>query len=358
MYRLLIVDDEKNEREGMANFIDWGKYGIEMVGTARNGQEAIERIERVRPDIVLTDIKMPVMDGIELIKEAKKRWNNITFAVLSGYGEYEYTSRAMREGVKYYILKPCSEAQIAEVIKDIVSEKKEHEKKEKVYGHIEKIIELADSTDEGFIDKIKNENRVKYLMDYNKVRESDSYNAVLFELYLAFVKLDIMGYSNEKKKQMAQVILRILYNEDIQITGDDFLFDTYKEIRIRNEKLQSSNPDRLRIESIIVEAYKNIMNPELNIKYISKKLFMNEDYFGRLFHKLRGEKFQDFIQTARVGIAMGVLRSTPEIKLVDITKYIGYPPDGQQFSKAFKKRTGLSPSDFREKYLRRKALEV
>ena len=64
MYKLLIVDDEDFEREGMAQMIDWKQYDIEMAGTAWNGVEALQKIEALRPDMILTDIKMPVMNGI------------------------------------------------------------------------------------------------------------------------------------------------------------------------------------------------------------------------------------------------------------------------------------------------------
>ena len=116
MDKLLIVDDEEIERESMAQFIDWPRYGIELVGTAWNGVEALDFIERKRPDIVLTDIKMPVMNGIELISKTKALFPETEFIVLSGYGDYAYTSEAMEQGVRHYILKPCDEEKVVEVI--------------------------------------------------------------------------------------------------------------------------------------------------------------------------------------------------------------------------------------------------
>lgn len=116
MHKLVIVDDEEIEREGMARFIPWQSYGVQMAGAARNGREALELMERIRPDIVLTDIKMPVMDGIELIERASISHPETVFVVLSGYGDYEYTSRAMELGVRHYVLKPCDEERVMEVI--------------------------------------------------------------------------------------------------------------------------------------------------------------------------------------------------------------------------------------------------
>ena len=131
VYKLLIVDDEDVEREGMADFIQWEKYGISLAGTAWNGVEGYEEIQNQMPDIVITDIKMPVMNGIELIRKTREDFPDIVFIVLSGYGEYEYTSRAVELGVRHYILKPCDEAKIVEVIGKVTEELKVREEKKR-----------------------------------------------------------------------------------------------------------------------------------------------------------------------------------------------------------------------------------
>lgn len=122
MYKLIIVDDEELEREGMARFIPWADYDITLADKAWNGVEALEKIKKYRPEIVMTDIKMPVMNGIELIRETKREFPEIAFIVLSGCGEYEYTSQAMEEGVRHYILKPCDEEKIIKVIDKVKAE--------------------------------------------------------------------------------------------------------------------------------------------------------------------------------------------------------------------------------------------
>lgn len=116
MYKLLLVDDEDIEREGMAEMIPWENCGMELVGTAWNGIEGIEKIKMLSPDVVITDIKMPVMNGIELVRRGKEICEDLIFVVLSGYGEYEFTSQAMELGVRYYLLKPCDEEKIMEVL--------------------------------------------------------------------------------------------------------------------------------------------------------------------------------------------------------------------------------------------------
>ena len=116
MNKVLLVDDEDIEREAMAEIIPWKKLDMELVDMAWNGIEGLEKIRMHIPDIVITDIKMPVMDGIQLIRNTKELYPDILFVVLSGYGEYEYTSRAMELGIRHYILKPCDEEKIVEVL--------------------------------------------------------------------------------------------------------------------------------------------------------------------------------------------------------------------------------------------------
>lgn len=129
MEKLLIVDDEEIELDGMAELIDWPSYGYELVGTAINGKRGLALIQEKQPDIVITDIKMPVMDGLAMIRAAQEQHVDTVFVVLSGYGDYEYTSQAMQLGIRHYILKPCDEAKILPVLEQARAEL--HERRSK-----------------------------------------------------------------------------------------------------------------------------------------------------------------------------------------------------------------------------------
>lgn len=122
MIKVLLVDDEDIEREAMAEIIPWEKLDMQLMDMAWNGIEGLEKIKEHVPDLVITDIKMPVMDGIQLIRAAKEFYPDMAFVVLSGYGEYEYTSRAMELGIRHYILKPCDEQKIVEVLQKVKQE--------------------------------------------------------------------------------------------------------------------------------------------------------------------------------------------------------------------------------------------
>ncbi|MFD0677594.1 MULTISPECIES: response regulator transcription factor [unclassified Paenibacillus] len=106
MYKVIIVDDEKLLRQGFIHMTDWSVNGFEIVGDASNGIEALELVERYQPDIVVTDIRMPGMDGIELTRILKQRYKDIQVIVLSSYNDFEYVKETLQLGALDYILKP------------------------------------------------------------------------------------------------------------------------------------------------------------------------------------------------------------------------------------------------------------
>lgn len=105
-YRVMIVDDEAILRTGIMHLCNWADYGIEIVAQMSNGQEAIDHIESTAPHVVITDIVMPVMDGIEFSKIMKVKYPQIKIIVLSSYSEYDYVREVFKYGVTDYLLKP------------------------------------------------------------------------------------------------------------------------------------------------------------------------------------------------------------------------------------------------------------
>lgn len=112
MIKVVIVDDEMLIRVGIKSCIDWEEHGFEIAGQAGNGLKALEIIEATHPDIVMTDIKMPKMDGLELISEVRKRFPSIKIIVLSCYNEIDYVKKAIKLGAEDYILKLSLEPEI------------------------------------------------------------------------------------------------------------------------------------------------------------------------------------------------------------------------------------------------------
>ena len=105
MYKVLIVDDEMLARVGIKSLISWEQEGFVIVGEADNGERALAEIKRLQPDIIITDYKMPIMDGIQLLLRCKQERISAQFIVLSAYSDYEYVRSTLKNGAVDYLLK-------------------------------------------------------------------------------------------------------------------------------------------------------------------------------------------------------------------------------------------------------------
>lgn len=129
-YKVLLVDDERIIVEGISSVIDWEALGTELAATARNGIDAYEKIALHQPDIVISDIRMPGMDGLTLVTKVHEEFPAIKFILLSGFSEFEYARTAMQYGVKNYLLKPCNEDKITAALNEIIMELKDERENE------------------------------------------------------------------------------------------------------------------------------------------------------------------------------------------------------------------------------------
>lgn len=116
-YRVLLVDDEEEIREGVKRAIDWESLGFELAGDSANGMDALELAEQLRPDVVLTDIKMPYMDGLELCRRLKQVLPAAKLVVFSGFDDFKYARSAIAMNVSEYILKPINSEELCGVLK-------------------------------------------------------------------------------------------------------------------------------------------------------------------------------------------------------------------------------------------------
>lgn len=119
MYRLIVVDDEEEVRKGIIEKIEWNKYGFEIVGEAENGIEAIDVVEKTLPDVVLTDIKMPYMDGLTLVEKLRDRFPTTKIIFLTGIDEFEFAQKAIKLNVIEYVLKPVSSLEMMEILQKV-----------------------------------------------------------------------------------------------------------------------------------------------------------------------------------------------------------------------------------------------
>ncbi|MFP4384095.1 MAG: response regulator [Spirochaetia bacterium] len=142
MRKVILVDDEPGVVEGLSVLIKWEDFGFEVAGTAEDGPEALELIREVAPDLVVTDIRMPEMDGLELIKQAKSCCAAIPrFLIISGHRDFNYAKKALTLGVDDYVLKPVYEENLTDVLNTII------QKLEKASSLIEEPVRLNEMLD-------------------------------------------------------------------------------------------------------------------------------------------------------------------------------------------------------------------
>jgi len=118
--RIFVVDDEPLIREGIRKILDWSSLGAQIIGDAENGLAALSLAAGLKPDIVLTDIRMPEMDGLVLIERLKKNIPECIFIILSGYDDFDYARQAITLGVSNYVLKPLQRSEFSQVMKDCI----------------------------------------------------------------------------------------------------------------------------------------------------------------------------------------------------------------------------------------------
>lgn len=116
MYKVVIVEDEQIIRKGLVYSIPWQEFDCCVVGEAGNGIEGIEAIKAYKPDILVADINMPIMDGLEMIQQTHEAYDYAAI-ILSGYSDFEYARRAIKYGVMSYLLKPLSKGELVDAIK-------------------------------------------------------------------------------------------------------------------------------------------------------------------------------------------------------------------------------------------------
>ena len=121
-FRILIVEDEPLLAQHLANRIAGESSRYEVVGLAQNGLEGLEMLAQHKPDIVFTDIQMPVMNGLDFLAEATQQYPNTKYVILSGFSDFQYAQAAIKYGVKEYLLKPVSDEDLQNTLSKMVTD--------------------------------------------------------------------------------------------------------------------------------------------------------------------------------------------------------------------------------------------
>ena len=192
-WRVLIVDDEFRIGMLIKKLIKWDEYDMEFVDAVDNGEAAFQIIKEKRPDIVITDIRMPKINGLDLICMTRDISRDIKFVVISGYKEFEYAHRALQYGVDDYLLKPISEDELDKVLKKIHKEFMQKERQLQERQELqEKVTESRQIIKRDFLKNIIEQD--------DEVEMDDARVALEGEVYRGIdIKLDYVDYSKSDR---------------------------------------------------------------------------------------------------------------------------------------------------------------
>jgi len=116
MIKILLVDDEPSVIKGLNLLVDWAEYNCSIIGSAGNGEIALRKIKELEPDLIIIDINMPIMTGLELLKALKDEEINIKTIILSGHDDFEYLKQGLLFNVENYLLKPVDKEELIKTI--------------------------------------------------------------------------------------------------------------------------------------------------------------------------------------------------------------------------------------------------
>ena len=397
MWKLVVADDEPKIRRGLEKILNWNEFNIEIVGEAEDGEIALEVIKEKTPDIILLDINMPFLNGLNLLQKLKDINNKSIVIIISGYDDFLYAQKALQLNAFDYILKPVNKNSMEEIIMKAVDKLNEIEKEthylEWVNKQLNKNVDALKKT--FFSEWLNNE-----LSDEQVLKEMEFFNIDFGKnIGLMVIKLvDKLNIEIMDKKwntELLEFAIANLLNDKFKEANIKFIFaDDKKNIILVNKiddmlewialgnQLEVEISKYLKCNVIIEQAnvssgilkikdiYLNIINRvnekkkvspmtlltikyieenyysnDLNINDISDKLEVTSSYLSKLLKKETGSSFIDYLTNIRIKKAMYIMED-PTIKIYDVAELVGYS-NQHYFCRAFKRVVGFSPTEYK-----------
>lgn len=351
MIKLVIVDDEKMIREGLASTMPWSDMGVEVVGTAGNGQAALEIIKDKKPHIVLTDIRMPKMDGLQLLKAISEENLKIKVVMLSGYDEFSYAQQAIKYGASDYVLKPINAEELQKLVRRLVQTFTEEVFEDLAYIKAKKNIEAELGQ---YITAIRSENRDLAISSLNKIadklREQTLVEDQFHKLYMDIASSVLHALDEDGLKhagKLREEYLKSFIDLLNTASRDDLMQWLYSFTDKVSEFIKENKSDTY--SNVIKKAMAYIDQhyyEELSAQKVAEAVYLSPNYFSHIFKKIRKESFTDYLNKIRVEKAKELL-SNNLYKVYEVSDMVGYS-DYKYFSSVFKKIVGVSPTQYSE----------
>ena len=364
MIKVFLVEDEAIIRRGIKNNVEWEKNGFEFVGEAGDGEYAYPQILKTEPDILITDIKMPFMDGLELSRLVKKALPDTKIIILSGYNEFDYAKEAIKIGISDYLLKPITSASLTEALKKAGEAIKEEREKtrllERYFVSYEKYNEFLDKTDYSGVNRKLIEDFLKlgsigeeedFVEEYFAAVGENNYKSLLLRQYMTmdifFCIQEFLKSINAKTEGLPAEFSDIKFIpkavSEVETTKK-YLKQMFRYALTERDKVSND-----RYGSLIDEARKYIAehfsSNEFSLNMIAAYIGVSPSYFSSIFKQETGQSFVEYLTRVRIDKACELLKCTT-LRTSEIGERVGYN-DPHYFSATFKKITGMSPKEYK-----------
>ncbi len=364
MIKVFLVEDEAIIRRGIRDNINWEEHGFEFVGEAGDGEYAYPLILKTEPDLLITDVKMPFMDGLELSRLVKKALPQTKIVILSGYNEFDYAKEAIKIGISDYLLKPVTSANLIDALKKVAETIREEREKsrllERYFVSYEKYTEFLDRTDYSGVDRKLIRDFLKlgsveecgtFIEEYFAAVGENNYKSLLLRQYMV---MDIFYCVQEFLKEIKvnpdeipsrqrdiQLIPKTIENVDTtkQYLRELFEFALGMRDKVSNDRYGTLISDA---KDYIAE---NFANSDFSLNMIAAQIGVSPSYFSSIFKQETGQSFVEYLTKIRIEKACELLRCTT-LRTSEIGAQVGYN-DPHYFSATFKKIMGQSPKEFK-----------
>lgn len=330
---VLLADDEKLILAGLQKLLPWEELGFSICGTAENGQKALLMIAEKQPDIVITDLKMPSVDGISLANQLAKDSPETIIIVITGYDEFQYAKAALHAGVFEFLLKPVSPKELKNALIR-ATDKIQNRKFSYPFKLEESLItavmqgKFADALH--FLDTI--------FEDFYKQRiPSDTARKIceklLTELNICYSKfIGCDDYNMEVRIEPASTLPEM-----------KMLLSNY----LNHILMQETSSSDILVEQIILYL-KSHYQENITLKVLENEFFFNSSYISRIFKQKTGENYNDYLLKIRIEHAKELLTMTNR-PIIQISEMSGFG-NSKYFTRIFKSVTGLTPVNYRTMY--------
>jgi two-component system, response regulator YesN len=395
MKKVMLVDDEILIRENIRDCIPWAREGFTYCGDAPDGEVALPLIDQHVPDILITDIKMPFMNGLELSRVVRDKYPEMKIIILSGHDEFEYAREALRLGVEDYCLKPVSAADIVKLLHEVSGkidrQRQERERMEKLarrladgesagversggagYGMdgtgavgagVGSMVEMAAvvAPSHVHLDRQRFISFLKvgvpaeaetFIREYLSPLRGIDWSAVSYGRYVlndltvecwqaARELLRSPELTAEENQRFAQALAGVRSSEDAIL----YLLLVAEQFWTLRAQAAGRYSDQLRDVKAYIDAH--IGDDKLSLQDAAAHARMSPSHLSKVFAQETGETFIEYVMQMRIRKAMELLLSTND-KTYEVAFKVGYN-DAHYFSNVFRKATGLTPRDFRKR---------